>query len=122
MNLLPSSTPKHCFQCGGSTSRFKTSANNPNGNAGRPYNMCLHCNKFLGFDDQRGNHLSNPECHCGTPSKMQATGKTAAAPLALHFVCRLGECDFFSRGVGKNGRTAHVRPEMVNILAKAGFI
>lgn len=43
----------------------------------------------------RGNDSRNPTCHCGASSKMQISGSNTKPRKLLHFVCRLGKCDFF---------------------------
>ncbi|KAI0528186.1 hypothetical protein F5B22DRAFT_584048, partial [Xylaria bambusicola] len=91
----PPTQPPVCIRCGQVSERFITGSPNRNGNAGRPYYKCLHCDKFLVFDDSRGNDSMNPECHCGYSSKCQVTGGSNRAAGRLHYVCRLGRCDFF---------------------------
>ncbi|KAI0438320.1 hypothetical protein F4803DRAFT_535546 [Xylaria telfairii] len=99
----PPTQPPPCHRCGQVSERLVTRSSNRNGNAGRPYYKCLRCNKFLVFADYRGNDPTNPECHCGCSSKLQITGMSKWVAGRLHYVCRLGSCDFFSPTKDANG-------------------
>ncbi|KAI1923743.1 hypothetical protein LOZ65_003193, partial [Ophidiomyces ophidiicola] len=90
----PETAPK-CYLCGRKGVLKITRASNRNGNAGRPYYKCLPCNKFLTFNDLRGNDPKNPQCFCGTSSKLQISGLDKKVPRGLHYVCRLGRCGFY---------------------------
>lgn len=88
-------TAPSCIKCGLPTSRLKTKRSNRNGNALRPYYKCQPCNKFHCFADTRGNDPANPLCHCGVSSKRQLSGLEKRPPRQLHYVCRLGTCDYY---------------------------
>lgn len=90
----PESGPD-CMMCGKASSRFVTRTSNRNNNAARPYYKCVPCDRFLVFDDTRGNDPSNPHCHCGTSSKRQISGRHRQVSRGIHYVCRLGKCDFY---------------------------
>ncbi|KAI0977539.1 hypothetical protein F4678DRAFT_17849 [Xylaria arbuscula] len=92
----PPIKPPRCLCCGQVSKRRITRSPNRNGNVGRPYYKCLRCDKFLVFDDYRGNNSTNPECHCGYSSKCQVSRRSKPVAGRLHYVCRLGMCDFFS--------------------------
>lgn len=99
----PSSTPPpsppsspNCSKCGANDdalSKYITRSSNRNGNAGRPYTKCVPCDRFITFNDDRGNHANNIECYCGTPSRLQVAGK--AKGRGLHYVCSSGACRFY---------------------------
>ena len=81
---------------------------NRKGNAGRPYYKCQHCSKFLCFVDDRGNDPNNPPCHCGASSKTQVAGREKKVPGGIHYVCRLGGCDFYKPNIGEDGNQVTV--------------
>lgn len=85
-----------CLFCNGSTRRFIVRYNNENGNAGRSYHKCADCGHFACFGDMRGVHAGNVKCGCNRPSRLQAAGRTAQVPGALHFTCAAGRCKFFN--------------------------
>jgi hypothetical protein len=91
----PPTKAPDCILCGKPTRRRIARVLNPNGNAGRPYYKCIPCDKFHCFCDSRGNDPTNPPCHCGKSSKRQVSGHGKAVPRGVHFVCRLGTCDFY---------------------------
>ena len=43
--------------------------------------------------DERGNDPTNPNCNCGVSSKRQVSGE--AKGRVLHYVCRLGRCNYY---------------------------
>ncbi|KAH7207875.1 uncharacterized protein BKA55DRAFT_586364 [Fusarium redolens] len=99
INLPLAPAPRHppvCFLCNSPSQRLTTRYSNPNGNAGRPFHKCTNCQKFLVFADERGNFLDNPQCHCGESSKAQIAGRNSRNPGGLHYVCRLGTCDYYA--------------------------
>ncbi len=81
-----------------------TNQSNPNGNAGRPYDKCVPCHKFLGFADYRGNDPDNPLCDCGASSRRQMVGLQKRVPRGVHFVCSLGTCNFYKECIGTDGK------------------
>ncbi|KAK7219776.1 hypothetical protein V2G26_007779 [Clonostachys chloroleuca] len=89
----PPEEPPICFRCRGPSKKHITRTSNRNGNAGRPYYKCICCGQFLAFADDRGNDPSNPLCHCGSSSKMQVACREKGRK--VHYVCRLGKCDFY---------------------------
>ncbi|MCJ1474880.1 hypothetical protein MMC13_003540 [Lambiella insularis] len=99
LNLAPApTTAPICFECGNPGRRFITSQANQKGNAGRPYYKCVADGRFLCFADQRGNDPTNPPCDCGESSKRQISGSNKSVPRQVHYVCRLGGCDFYQAG------------------------
>ncbi|KZF23914.1 hypothetical protein L228DRAFT_259203 [Xylona heveae TC161] len=91
----PPCKPPLCILCHRPSHRFVTRSSNRNGNAGRPYYKCSPCGKFLCFDDRGGNSLRNPPCFCDVSSKLQVTGRERTPPRKLHYVGRLGQCNFY---------------------------
>ena len=88
-------TIPNCIKCGLLTSRLITKQSNRNGNALRPYYKCQPCNKFHCFADTRGNDPANPLCYCRVSSKRQLSGLDKRPPRQLHYVCRLGTCNYY---------------------------
>jgi len=87
--LLPPPEILYCHSCNRRSTRCVTKPTG-NGNDFRPYYKCINCGIFFVFADSRGNLPSNEPCDCGTPSKLQVSNKKRE----LHFVCRLGKCDY----------------------------
>lgn len=88
-------TAPDCYKCGKPSILRITRISNRKGNARRPYYKCQSCDKFLVFKDERGNDPRNPPCHCRVSSKMQIAGREKRVSRGLHYVCRLGQCDFY---------------------------
>lgn len=93
--ITPEEEPPTCLRCNRAGEFLITRASNRNGNAQRPYYKCIPCRKFLRFNDDRGNDPSNPHCFCGVSSKRQVAALTRRVPRGLHFICRLGDCNFY---------------------------
>ncbi|KAJ5544763.1 hypothetical protein N7535_006851 [Penicillium sp. DV-2018c] len=75
MTLYKIGSP-HCLSCNGGSIRRIARADNPNGNAGRPYYKCVGCGRFICFDDARGLSPSNPLCDCGRLRRAKIIGFT----------------------------------------------
>lgn len=118
----PSPMPPRCFRCGGPSERMTTRNSNRKGNAGRPYDKCTRCKKFLGFADERGNDPNNPPCHCGVSSRRQLAGPEKQVPYGLHYVCRLGACDFYAPYTNAGNQQVTVSRELVDCLATLQII
>ena len=104
LNLAPApGTTPECCRCRRPGVLKITGSLNRNWNAGRPYYKCEDCDQFLVFNDIRGNDPRNPPCHCGASSKAQVSGPEKRVPRGLHYVCRLGTCDFYSTARDFNG-------------------
>ncbi|KAK3067296.1 hypothetical protein LTR53_015920 [Teratosphaeriaceae sp. CCFEE 6253] len=102
-------TPPLCLCCGQATVYAIAQADNPNGNAGRPYYACDHPGGFLCFADMRGIHVDNPTCDCPARSsdsiqregfllsRMQVAGTDGRQTIArsVHFTCAVGGCEFY---------------------------
>lgn len=95
MSNIKMATPRCCI-CQVPTTRHITRNSNRTGNANRPYYKCLPCNEFKCFEDDRGILYGNPLCECRIPSRMQVSGPHRRVPRGVHYVCRWGECDFYS--------------------------
>jgi hypothetical protein len=98
----PPEGPPTCFLCNGPSSEYTTRRSNRNGNAGRPYYKCDPCEKFLTFADDRGNDPLNPLCHCQVSSRRQVSCREKGGK--IHYVCRLGRCDFYEAGENLRGQ------------------
>lgn len=99
-----------------------TGSLNRNGNAGRPYHKCISCRKFLGFADERGNDPNNPMCNCGESSKAQRAGENSSNPGGLHYVCRLGTCDYYVVRMDENQEQIRLGSDMVDLFASLNII
>ncbi|KAI1292587.1 hypothetical protein F5Y03DRAFT_402841 [Xylaria venustula] len=117
----PPTQPPQC-RCGQVSKRLITRSSNRNGNVGRPYYKCLRCDNFLVFDDYRGNDSTNPEYHCGYSSKRQVSGRSKPVAGRLHYVCRLGMCDFFSPGKDAKGRNVIIDMGLIEDLSRLSII
>ncbi|KAF2869242.1 hypothetical protein BDV95DRAFT_570683 [Massariosphaeria phaeospora] len=123
INLTPPpEVPPKCFLCSGPSAKFITRCSNRKGNAGRHYNKCVPCGKFLGFADDRGNDPNNPPCNCGTSSKRQVAGPETQVPRGVHYVCRLGACDFYAPARDADLRQITVNSDLVGLLAQLSII
>ena len=91
----PPQAPPRCPRCRKFGIQETTRPSNRKGNAGRRYYKCRPCKKFLCFIDDRGNDPSNPPCHCGVSSKTEMVGTDKRVLRGLHYVCRLGCCEFY---------------------------
>lgn len=92
-----------CIICERPTVRRITRSSNRKGNAGRPCYICPPCGKFHCFADQEGNDPTNPPCDCGTFSKRQLSDVEFSPRRKVHYVCRLGGCDYYRHKVGDHG-------------------
>ncbi|CAG7935671.1 unnamed protein product [Penicillium salamii] len=114
-------TGPNCMRCGKPSDEFVTETSNRNNNEGRPYFKCVPCNKFLVFNDTRGNDPDNPACSCGVSSKRQAAGHYRQVPRGVHYVCRLGRCNFYVPQMGNTGRQVSledVEEELLQLLVR----
>jgi len=90
--------------------RNKASANNPNGNANRPYYICVRCKNdrnrtvsktdhergWITWDDDRGVRPGNPDCDCAVASRQERTGRYSTCPGRGFWTCATGSCAYFS--------------------------
>lgn len=90
----PANAPD-CIHCGRPTTLRTTRTSNRKGNAGRPYFKCIPCRKFHCFADNRGNDPRNPRCFCNVSSKTQVSGPEKRVARGVHYVCRLGKCNYY---------------------------
>ncbi|CAI6334243.1 unnamed protein product [Periconia digitata] len=109
LNVAP-----NCIKCGRPTSLETTKESNRNGNARRPYYKCLSCKKFHCFVDLRGNDTTNPLCHCKVSSKRQLSGVGKHLQRTVHYVCRLGTCNYYHVEQDSNGHPLSVDDEIAN--------
>lgn len=113
-----------CIRCSRPTTLRTTRYSNRNGNAGRPYYKCIPCDRFTVFADERGNDPQNPLCHCAKSSKRQLAGSKAKKSTkgAVHYVCRLGRCDYYFAQKDAQGKQVVVEEDLVDKLAKLSFV
>ena len=111
-----------CRECHHRTTRRITRASNRTGNAGRPYYKCLKCDKFQCFDDDRGNNPKNPRCSCQVASRQQVAGPDKPIPRGLHYVCRSGQCNFYTVRLDEHEQQITVSEDLVEKLARLKFI
>lgn len=87
---FPLESAATCLDCGRLCTR-RIANSNGNGNAGRPYYVCLnneHGRKFACWDDDRGISSTNPRCECGLTSReFTADGED-------YYGCPVGTCDW----------------------------
>lgn len=118
--------PTKCFRCNGRSSRHVVKATNMKGNAGKPYYRCADRPKrecgFLVFSDSQGNSVDNPPCDCNASSKLQVAGPDKGRQ--AHYVCRLGECDFWQAGSSDNQQVADLQVEnsLLHSFGRLGLV
>ena len=79
-----------------------TQPSNPNGNAGRPYYICISCERkdgkgWVTWDDERGVRNSNPSCYCGNLSRQDQVGIGRGRRGLGFWTCATGSCDYHSK-------------------------
>lgn len=128
LSLLPEESapfpaaPPVCLRC--DTAKHVlchvTGSDNPNSNVGRPFYKCHSCPRFLVFADVRGNDPANRLCHCKVSSKRQVSGP--AKGYQVHYVCRLGACDYYDIHRRGDGAPFHVDPPILAVLVELGVV
>lgn len=118
----PPTIAPECIICHKLTSRLITRSSNRKGNAGRPFYKCIPCNKFHCFDDIRGNDSRNPLCDCQVSSKLQVSGPDKRVARGLHYVCRLGSCNYYRVRGGAQERQVRLDADLVAKLAMLKII
>ena len=94
--------------------RNKVSPQNPNGNADRPYYICVRCrdkpdaatamksnrirreNGWITWDDNIGISQENRLCFCGFVCRQDRAGVDSYYPGGGFWTCATGSCDFLS--------------------------
>lgn len=114
--------PPHCFSCNKPSQRMVTRSSNRNANGGRPYYKCISCGYFFAFADERGNNPDNPSCDCGESSRLQRAGENSSNPGGLHYVCRLGTCDYYEVKVDENQEQVTTSLDLVDHFAGLNII
>jgi hypothetical protein len=134
-SCLPLTQPL-CLQCGRLVKYNIVKETNRNGNAGRPYFTCIPCRKFHSFADERGNSSQNPLCYYNQPNRTQVARYRAQLSGLLHYVRRVGACDFYQVVINLEGRqmvsdeklnalyaaSSQGRKEVVNLLDKVADV
>lgn len=103
---FPLRTAPTCHQCGEPCTRHDTSPFNENGNAGRPYYICMdsgHYRKFSTFDDSRGVVRGNPQCSCGYMSRRC---RRNGLDRGEFYCCPVGGCTWFGEVPATTARPA----------------
>jgi len=111
-----------CHRCRKPSTMWYTRYSNRKGNAGRPYYKCLPCGKFLVFADERGNDPTNALCFCGETSKRQVSGPDKRKPRQIHYVCRVGGCDFYKVHLTAKGEAIRLSKDLVREFTKLRII
>ncbi len=109
-----------CRSCAKPGTRLITRSSNRNGNAGRPYYKCFPCDKFLCFDDSRGEDEKNPLCRCGRSSRRQLSSREKGRE--IFYVCSTGSCQFFERHKRADGSNWSVGDDVAEALAELHVI
>lgn len=100
-----------CRRCGYKPKyRNTVSSHNPNGNAGRPYYICIKCKTnrecrvskiiyekgWISWDDDRGVRPSSHNCDCGVVCRQDRAGRDSSYPGRGFWTCAIGSCSYFS--------------------------
>lgn len=108
---FPMPQPPSCRRCGWVPQKRDTvSQSNCNGNAGRPYYICIKCkgnqeytifendqpNGWISWDDGRGVHPRNPKCNCGIVCRQDRAGSKSSRRGYGFWTCASGSCNYFS--------------------------
>ncbi|KAL8645188.1 MAG: hypothetical protein Q9210_006849, partial [Variospora velana] len=115
---FPRSQPPTCPHCGWIPKyRNTVLPSNPNGNADRPYYICVKCKEnsansspdgrtktsrqrdkpgWISWDDKIGIHHKNRPCFCGYASRQDRAGVDSYYPGGGFWTCALGACDYLS--------------------------
>ncbi|KAI4132578.1 MAG: hypothetical protein LQ341_006258 [Variospora aurantia] len=115
---FPRSQPPKCRHCGWIPKyRNTVLPSNPNGNADRPYYICVKCKEksansspngrtktsrqrdklgWISWDDNIGIHRKNSPCFCGYASRQDRAGVDSYYPGGGFWTCALGACDYLS--------------------------
>lgn len=102
---FPLVSPPRCTSCESTGTRHITCADNPNGNAGRPYWLCPNeeCPRTLWkrkdwicWDDSWGISRSNLRCECQAPSRLGVMGRDIGRQGFCFWSCPLGWCSYYS--------------------------
>jgi hypothetical protein len=87
----------------------------------------MPCNKFVTFVDRRGIDTNvdsgAPRCDCGLPSRQQVAGRMGPrTPRGLHYVCPLGQCDFYEARRNAQGEHQVLSEDLVDLFAMLNVI
>lgn len=80
------------------------------------------CDKFVRFNDTRGNDSRNPLYHCQVSSKIQVSGPDKRVARGLHYVYRLGGCDYSEARRDTQRRQITLDADLVGILVRMQII
>lgn len=107
--------------------RSTVKPDNPNGNLGRPYYICIRCKSkdrrapwvheagWITWDDDRGMHESNPQCDCGWVSRQDRAGVDSSRPGMGFWTCATGACGYYSKFInGQTREEARKNPSVAN--------
>lgn len=82
----------------------------------------MSCGKFFSFADERGNNPDNPPCDYGESSRLQRAAENSSNPGGLHYVCRLGTCDYYAVKVDENQEQITLGLDLVDHFAGRNII
>ena len=100
-----------CPRCGYEPKyRNTVSPPNPNGNAGRPYYICIKCKNnpkrevskidhekgWISWDDNRGVHRNNHPCYCKISCRQDRAGWYSSCPCRGFWTCAIRSCGYLS--------------------------
>ena len=106
----PIPSPYQCRNCRSTNLAFHTVGHgNPNGNAGRPYYVCVnascpgrtspnidkHERGWVTWDDNIGVAPDNPLCRCQRISRLDIAGVYSNHRGRKFYTCSTGACDYF---------------------------
>ncbi|KAL9037326.1 MAG: hypothetical protein Q9214_005751 [Letrouitia sp. 1 TL-2023] len=125
--IFPVPSAPQCRRCHWIPKRREiVSISNPNGNAGRPYYICIKCKQYnnnnnysssstqqyvsakisqlrrrekdgwIAWDDNIGIEVTNRPCYCGFVCRQDKAGVNSWYPGGGFWTCAIGNCDFLS--------------------------
>lgn len=66
--------------------------------------------------------MTNPLCHCGKSSKRQISGPDKSIGRQVHYVCRVGGCDFYCAHRNALNQKIALESDLVEPMARLGII
>ena len=109
--IVPPPGRYRCRHCGNTNLSYRTvHRQNRNGNAGRPYYVCLysqcpnlktlnahhHDTGWVTWDDNIGVAPGNPLCKCSHYARADTAGERSRVPGKRFWTCSTGACDYTS--------------------------
>ncbi|KAI4164463.1 MAG: hypothetical protein LQ342_001776 [Letrouitia transgressa] len=116
--IFPMPSAPQCRRCHWIPKRREiVGISNPNGNAGRPYYICIKCKQYnnnndsissstqlrrrerdgwITWDDDIGIRATNRPCYCGFVCRQGRAGVNSGYPGGGFWTCAIGKCNFLS--------------------------